>query len=143
MSPSLVVASSVEEAVGELTGGARAVAGGTDLVVGARQGKAPLPERLVAIHRLDGLTGMQEMDGVLRLGALVTHRELANDRAGQAAPDGARGCLRDRRLARHPSSGNGRRQPDECVAGDGERRAASVLRRGGSAALHLCDAHAR
>ena len=35
-----------------LAGGARVVAGGTDLVVGARQGKAPLPEQLVAIHRL-------------------------------------------------------------------------------------------
>lgn len=79
MSPSLVVASSVEEVLDELNGGARAVAGGTDLVVGARQGKAPLPERLVAIHSLDELTGMQEVDGVLRLGALVTHRELAGD----------------------------------------------------------------
>ena len=34
---------------GELAGGARPVAGGTDLVVGARQGKAPLPEQ----HRRD------------------------------------------------------------------------------------------
>ena len=38
-----------------MAGGARPVAGGTDLVVGARQGKAPLPESLVAIHRLDEL----------------------------------------------------------------------------------------
>ena len=35
---------SVEEAVEALAGGARPVAGGTDLVVGARQGKKPLPD---------------------------------------------------------------------------------------------------
>lgn len=43
MSGSLLVATSVEDAVRELADGARVVAGGTDLVVGARQGKAPLP----------------------------------------------------------------------------------------------------
>ena len=35
--------------------GARPVAGGTDLVVGARQGKAPLPEAIVAIDRIEAL----------------------------------------------------------------------------------------
>jgi CO/xanthine dehydrogenase FAD-binding subunit len=75
----LVVASTVEEAVRQLAGGARAVAGGTDLVVGARQGKAPLPESIVAIHRLAELRRLEEDDGSLRLGALVTHARLASD----------------------------------------------------------------
>src|SRR5262249_43467270 len=77
MTASLVVAASLDEALRELAAGARAVAGGTDLVVGARQGKAPLPERLVAIHRLEELRAVNEADGTLRLGALATHAELA------------------------------------------------------------------
>jgi CO/xanthine dehydrogenase FAD-binding subunit len=79
MTASLLVASSVEEAVRELAAGARAVAGGTDLVVGARQGKAPLPERLVAIHRLAELRELEEVDGTVRLGALTTHATVAAD----------------------------------------------------------------
>jgi len=74
---SFVSADSVEDALQALADGARVVAGGTDLVVGARQGKAPLPEQLVAIHRLEELRGIEETDGGLRLGALVTHEELA------------------------------------------------------------------
>jgi len=70
-------ARSVEEAVQALAAGARPVAGGTDLVVGARQGKAPLPDALVAIHRVAELRGVQELDGILRLGALATHEEVA------------------------------------------------------------------
>jgi CO/xanthine dehydrogenase FAD-binding subunit len=77
MSASLVVVSSVEEAVRELASGARPVAGGTDLVVGARQGKAPLPEHLVAIHQIDELRSVREVDGTLRIGALATHAEIA------------------------------------------------------------------
>jgi CO/xanthine dehydrogenase FAD-binding subunit len=55
----------------------RIVAGGTDLVVAARSGKAPLPERLIAIHRLKELVGLQsETGGGLRIGALTTHGDL-------------------------------------------------------------------
>jgi CO/xanthine dehydrogenase FAD-binding subunit len=74
---SYVTASSVEEAVSALARGARPVAGGTDLVVGARSGKATLPESIVAIHRIAALHGIDVSQERLRLGALVTHEELA------------------------------------------------------------------
>lgn len=77
MTGSLLVASTVEEAVSALGRGARPVAGGTDLVVGARQGKAPLPASLVAIHRLAELRRVEEDGGALRIGALVTHAQIA------------------------------------------------------------------
>jgi CO/xanthine dehydrogenase FAD-binding subunit len=76
MTATYVAASSVEEALEALADGARVVAGGTDLVVGARQGKAPLPDSLVAIHRVDGLRGIAGQGGGLRLGALVTHADI-------------------------------------------------------------------
>ena len=69
---------SVDEALAalaELGPDAGIVAGGTDIVVGARSGKKPLPQGLVAIHRLSELAGMANGSG-LRLGALVTHGEL-------------------------------------------------------------------
>ena len=66
---------SVDEALALLAehDGAALVAGGTDLVVGTRQGKRTLPETLVAIHRLPDLDGIGEKDGALVLGALATH----------------------------------------------------------------------
>jgi CO/xanthine dehydrogenase FAD-binding subunit len=75
---SFATATTVEDAVEALAGGARPVAGGTDLVVGARQGKAPLPASLVAIHRVAELAGIIETDGGLRLGALASHAEIAS-----------------------------------------------------------------
>jgi CO/xanthine dehydrogenase FAD-binding subunit len=74
---SFATAATVDEALSALAAGARPVAGGTDLVVGSRQGKAPLPDSLVAIHRLAELRGVDETDGGLRLGALATHAEVA------------------------------------------------------------------
>jgi CO/xanthine dehydrogenase FAD-binding subunit len=76
MSATYVAAGSVDEAVKALADGARPVAGGTDLVVGARQGKKPLPDALVAIHRIDALRGISAAGAGLRLGALATHEEL-------------------------------------------------------------------
>jgi CO/xanthine dehydrogenase FAD-binding subunit len=72
-----VTARTVEEAVAALASGARAIAGGTDLVVGGRQGKKPLPESLVGIHRLAGLGLIEETTDGLVLGALVTHAAIA------------------------------------------------------------------
>jgi CO/xanthine dehydrogenase FAD-binding subunit len=77
MSGTYVAAASVEDVLQAMADGARPVAGGTDLVVGARSGKAPLPEALVAIHRVSDLRGVSERDGGLVLGALVTHADLA------------------------------------------------------------------
>jgi CO/xanthine dehydrogenase FAD-binding subunit len=71
-----VTAGSVDEALNAMAGGARPVAGGTDLVVGARQGKAPLPSSLVAIHRLEELRGIDSDDGAVRFGALATHADV-------------------------------------------------------------------
>ena len=75
MSSTYLAATSIEEAVTALASGARPVAGGTDLVVGARQGKAPLPDSLVAIHRIDALRGIGMRSGLLRIGALASHED--------------------------------------------------------------------
>lgn len=79
MTPSFFSASTVTEAVQALAAGARAVAGGTDLVVAARQGKEPLPDDLVAIHEITALHGIHVVDDRVALGALVTHAAIAAD----------------------------------------------------------------
>ena len=81
MSGTYVAASSLNDVLQAMAGGARPVAGGTDLVVGARSGKAPLPDALVAIHRVSDLRGVSERDGALVLGALATHADLAGSAA--------------------------------------------------------------
>ena len=54
-------------------------------MVGARQGKAPLPEALVAIHELAELRGITEpAGGGLRLGALVSHADIVEHPAVRA-----------------------------------------------------------
>jgi CO/xanthine dehydrogenase FAD-binding subunit len=74
---SYTTAQTVDDVLAAMASGARPVAGGTDLVVGARQGKAPLPDSIVAIHRLDELRGI-DLDGdTLRLRALATHEDIA------------------------------------------------------------------
>ena len=72
--------------------GARIVAGGTDLVVAARSGKAQLPASLIAIHGLTELTRIEATaGGGLKIGALATHGDLeASDlaiRSWTALPD--------------------------------------------------------
>jgi len=81
MSGTFLAARSLDEALDALAVGARPVAGGTDLVVGARSGTRSLPDALVALHALDELRALTvEPDGGLRAGALVTHAALAADR---------------------------------------------------------------
>src|SRR4029450_7819584 len=72
MTRSFTTATTIDDALSALAGGARPVAGGTDLVVGARQGKAPLPDAIVAIDRIPGFRAIDASDGGLRLGALAT-----------------------------------------------------------------------
>ena len=76
MTRSFSSATTIDDALSALAGGARPVAGGTDLVVGARQGKAPLPDAIVAIDRIPGFRAIDASDGGLRLGALVTHGDI-------------------------------------------------------------------
>ncbi|MEN9505325.1 MAG: Carbon monoxide dehydrogenase medium chain [Actinomycetota bacterium] len=76
---SLLIASSLEEVLVALSAGARPIAGGTDLVVGARHGKAPLPHRLVAIDRVEELRQIEMRHGALVVGAAVTHQRLERD----------------------------------------------------------------
>ena len=76
MSPSFTSASTLDDALAAVASGARPVAGGTDLVVGARQGKAPLPKDIVAIDRVDGLRSLEVSDAGVRLGTLVTHGDI-------------------------------------------------------------------
>jgi len=73
-------AHTVEEALHAMHDGARPIAGGSDLVVGARQGKAPLPVAIVGIDRLRELASITEgEDGGLAIGALVRHAAIEAD----------------------------------------------------------------
>lgn len=70
---------SLADALLAVAAGARPIAGGTDLVVGARHGKAPLPESLCAIHRVRELAGIHtDGNGGIVLGALVSHAAIAD-----------------------------------------------------------------
>lgn len=81
-----VEATDVAGAVAAMSQGARPIAGGTDLVVGARHGKTPLPDSLVGIHRIEALTSVdQQSGGGLRIGALVSHATLQTHPAVTAA----------------------------------------------------------
>lgn len=76
---SFTIATTVDEALIAIADGARPIAGGSDLVVGARHGKAPLPEALVAIDRIADLAEIEPgVDGT-RIGAVVNHARLMTD----------------------------------------------------------------
>lgn len=97
------IAATVSEAVDALANGARPIAGGTDLVVGARQGKAPLPKNLVAIDRIAELRQIETLDGGLRVGAGVTHAQLMRD---PAIVDGYTGLADAAALVGSPATRN-------------------------------------
>ena len=73
---SFTIATTIDEALTALAAGARPIAGGTDLVVGARHGKAPLPDDLVAIDRIAALAAIETTETGIRIGALVPHSVL-------------------------------------------------------------------
>ena len=52
----------------------RFLAGGTDLIIQIRRGRVA-PRHVLSLHRLTGLDRI-EVDGAVRLGALVTHRSI-------------------------------------------------------------------
>lgn len=71
---SMLIATSLDDALAAVAAGARPIAGGSDLVVGARHGKHPLPDSLVALDRIAELrTVTDTADGGLVLGAGVSH----------------------------------------------------------------------
>ena len=72
-------AHTVADALVALAAGASPIAGGSDLVVGARAGKFALPHDLVAIDRIAELGALDVVDGVIRIGAGVTHARLMSD----------------------------------------------------------------
>jgi CO/xanthine dehydrogenase FAD-binding subunit len=69
-------ATTLDAALAAVAAGARPIAGGTDLVVGARNGKAPLPEAVVAIDRVAGLADVTESADGVSIGALVSHHTI-------------------------------------------------------------------
>ena len=73
---SFVIAQSIDDVLAALAAGARPIAGGTDLVVGARHGKAPLPEALVSIDRIAELKAITETADGVSIGALATHHDI-------------------------------------------------------------------
>ena len=76
----VTIATTLDDALAAVASGARPVAGGSDLVVGARQGKAPLPDSVVAIDRIDGLGNIDTTAAAgISIGALVTHARLETD----------------------------------------------------------------
>lgn len=79
MTTTYVAATTLTDALAAMADGARPIAGGTDLVVGARQGKKPLPDSLVGIHLLDELRTIAAAPDGVRIGALVSHEQIIAD----------------------------------------------------------------
>ncbi len=70
---------SIDEAVGLLAqydGGARVVAGGTDLILDLQQGNEHPVAALVDVTHIVGLNEIREADGLITIGAGVTHNQI-------------------------------------------------------------------
>ncbi|WP_328474292.1 FAD binding domain-containing protein [Actinoplanes sp. NBC_00393] len=77
-----IAATSVDEVLAALAdGGTSVLAGGQSLVPVVTRAGAP-PCRLVDINRVEGLGTLAEVDGYLRVGALVRHRTFESDVVG-------------------------------------------------------------
>lgn len=76
---SFLIAHSIDEAVRAMADGARPIAGGSDLVVSARHGAHPLPQKLVAIDRIAELRTIEQTADTHRIGAAVRHAALMED----------------------------------------------------------------
>jgi CO/xanthine dehydrogenase FAD-binding subunit len=71
-----VTALTLDEALTALAEGARPIAGGSDLVVAHRHGKALLPDSVVAIDRIEALRRIEGGTDELSIGALTTHHDI-------------------------------------------------------------------
>ena len=80
---------------------AKLMAGGTALVIMMKQ-RLVVPETLISLHRLRGLTAVQETDGALQLGALLTHRAAETAPLLRGAPASASGDVSPGRHSAHP-----------------------------------------
>ena len=124
---------------------AKLMAGGTALVIMMKQ-RLVVPETLISLHRLRGLTAVQETNGALHLGALLTHR------AAETPPSCGRTCqCWRRRIAGSPRCASAmsppwvglwrmlipiRTRPVTLLALDAQVQLASV---GGSRTVPLTD----
>ena len=80
MSATFSAPTSLAEVLDALANGAMPLAGGTDLVVGHRQGKRLLPDALVNLDHVADLRGIVEGDdGSLFIGTLMNHETIVND----------------------------------------------------------------
>ena len=119
------IATTLDEALAAVAAGARPVAGGSDLVVGARQGKSPLPESVVAIDRIDSLANIEGTPARCAASARWSPMPtLEVDATIVRRIHRSRRCQRTGRLTIDSQRRHDRRQRDERVPGDGHRRSA-------------------
>ncbi len=65
------------ELLWQAEGKAKIIAGGTDLVIGLRNGDH-IPQFIIDITRIEGLRKVEEKNGTISIGAAVTHSEIAS-----------------------------------------------------------------